>query len=465
MLREAFDRRGELLRGKKRRPDASHRSPTTRDRDRVLYSTAFRRLEGVTQVFSPNPTADVHNRLTHSLRVEQLGSAITGFLTEEFKIDVDESAVRAGCLAHDLGHPPFGHSGEEKLNSLVTCCAHRKKPQPHKERLTERCEKCLLPDGFEGNAQSFRVLSKLEIHTGDPGMGLDLTRTSLAASAKYPWLRGNNGNKPEKWGAYDDDAEAFEFATNSATPTIEAQIMDWADDIAYAVHDIEDYFRAGLIPLNEYVNDTGTRRAFFEYITAGGRVSLDPASEQAACSLFQFFPTTKFAGSSSDLRKLDDFRTRFITHFIDHTRIDDHGNLDPDPMVQKVNSIIKQFTWFHIIDHHDLAIVQKGQQEVLSRIFQTLVDQLLDDEMWLSGYEAAQKGKEWAKGRRIPIRLIRCLESAWQTHSGGDPEERIVYRAVVDFIAGLTDARAYQIDALLHGRDLQSFDTVNLQTS
>jgi dGTPase len=230
-----------------------YRTPAQRDRDRLLYSSAFRRLAEVTQVVSPTAGYVFHNRLTHSQQVAQVGRRLAEKLNQAYSAElrqcedaIDPDVVEAAGLAHDLGHPPFGHIAEDELNELS------------KE-----------VGGFEGNAQSFRIITKLALHSANH-RGLDLTRATLAAVLKYPWFRGGNENKPNKWGAYESETRDFNFANallrNPRVRTIEADLMDWADDVTYSVHDLEDFYRAGRMPLHflARVSDARERESFFE---------------------------------------------------------------------------------------------------------------------------------------------------------------------------------------------------------
>nr|WP_255424722.1 deoxyguanosinetriphosphate triphosphohydrolase [Agromyces sp. LHK192] len=276
---------------------SSRRSDFARDRARLLHSSALRRLAAKTQVLSPTAGLDfARNRLTHSLEVAQIGRELAANLA------LDPDVVDTACLAHDLGHPPFGHNGEKALNTWAADIG-----------------------GFEGNAQTLRVLTRLEPKVfGDDGRsyGLNLTRASLDASCKYPWPEDQGVADPsgrQKFGFYADDVAAFEWLRAGAPARrlcIEAQVMDLSDDIAYSVHDFEDAIVNGYIDveaLGARVDHDDLVASMSEWI--GGAI---PADELiAAFDRLDSLPDwlDSWSGSRRDHARLKNLTSQLIGRF------------------------------------------------------------------------------------------------------------------------------------------------------
>ncbi|WP_022890191.1 deoxyguanosinetriphosphate triphosphohydrolase [Agromyces italicus] len=276
---------------------SSRRSDFARDRGRLLHSSALRRLAAKTQVLSPTSGLDfARNRLTHSLEVAQIGRELASNLA------LDPDVVDTACLAHDLGHPPFGHNGEKALNDWAADIG-----------------------GFEGNAQTLRLLTRLEPKLfGDDGRsyGLNLTRASLDASCKYPWPEATGVADPsgrQKFGFYHDDVAVFEWLRAGAPERrlcIEAQVMDLSDDIAYSVHDFEDAVVGGYID----VAALGARADHDELVSSmhewvGGAISHDELIAAFDRLDSQGGWLDEWTGSRRDQAKLKNLTSQLIGRF------------------------------------------------------------------------------------------------------------------------------------------------------
>lgn len=274
-----------------------YRSQFERDRARVLHSSALRRLGFKTQVVSPNSDDFIRTRLTHSLEVAQVGREVGRIL------GCDPDVVDAACLSHDLGHPPFGHNGETALDAIAAEAG-----------------------GFEGNAQTLRLISRLEPKVIAPDgrpLGLNLTRASLDAACKYPWSREDapvtDGKRTRKFGVYADDRPVFDWFREGAPAgrkCMEAQVMDLADDISYSVHDVEDAVFAGHVQLG-WVREDASRARVVEY-TRRWYTPQVPAEELDAAltrleALEEWLPD--MTGTRASMARLKALTSRLIGRF------------------------------------------------------------------------------------------------------------------------------------------------------
>jgi dGTPase len=351
------------------------------DRDRILYCPHFARLADVTQVRTMDGDYLVHNRLTHSLKVGQLARRMTekllkdetdqGKLAKEWKLN-PEVAEAAG-LAHDLGHPPFGHIAEEELNELVGMTTG---------------------EGYEGNAQSFRIVTRLGVSDVSPvrlagsslqeqrspgAQGLNLTKATLNAILKYPWRYGENAEKKNKWGAYHTETAYFDWTRENLPAqqrSPEAEIMDWADDITYAIHDLIDFFCAGLIPLHLLARGAAEREwaNFFSRARARKEKFSDSAYEKALDGARSTFPEEAYDGSQVHTQRLWQIITILIKPLVDALKLTDPTqNGGRYTSVEKDKSdlvaILQELTWAYVIQRPDLAMIQYAQRKMIRRLF------------------------------------------------------------------------------------------------
>jgi len=275
-------------------PKRPGRTPFERDRARVVHSSALRRLGAKTQVLGPGTDDFARTRLTHSLEVAQVGRELGRAL------GCDPDVVEAACLAHDLGHPPFGHNGEQALDVFAAPCG-----------------------GFEGNAQTLRLLTRLEgkaVDARGASVGLNLTRASLDAATKYPWLRREAPPGPSpKFGAYEQDLPVFSWLREGAEPgrrCLEAQVMDWADDVAYCVHDVEDGIVSGAVGLAG-LHEPGEWAGLFAVVQElYAPTATDAELREGLYRLLglDYVPRT-FDGSRRDLGALKGMTSGFIGRF------------------------------------------------------------------------------------------------------------------------------------------------------
>jgi dGTPase len=335
------------------------RTEFARDRARIIHSFALRRLAAKTQVAVPWATDFPRTRLSHSLECAQVGRELGAAL------GADPDLMEGACLAHDIGHPPFGHNGEEALNLLAKSCG-----------------------GFEGNAQSIRLLIRLEAKTVLPdgkSIGLNLTRASLDAATKYPWSRVENA---KKFGVYEDDLEIFNWyrqGAKSGEISMEAQIMDWSDDVAYSVHDLEDSLVSGQVKLDQLSNDLPK---LFKVAQQMYLADITQAEmEKALASLQQLSCWPRYYdGTHRSLARLKDLASQLIGRFAQAAEVATQGKYgDADltrynanlevPRAQRVEvALLKSMAGHYVINADDSQIRYAGQQKLLTELVEAILE-------------------------------------------------------------------------------------------
>ena len=382
---------------------SSKRGDFQRDRGRIIHSSALRRLAQKTQVLSPTSGVDfARNRLTHSLEVAQVGREIAQ------RLGLDPDVVDAACLAHDLGHPPFGHNGESAIASWAGSIG-----------------------GFEGNAQTFRVLTRLESKVADSSgvsRGLNLSRASLDAASKYPWDREaavvEDGGR-EKFGVYADDRVVFDWLRHGLPErevSIEAQVMDLADDIAYSVHDFEDAIVGGYIEpsgLVEWVEDSAHAVNW-----EGQQIAADEL--RGAFSRLREMPTwpATFTAERASFAQLKNFTSSAIGRFAQTVAVTERGvgdalsgryrfGLYVPVETQAEIAVLKSVVATAVMKHETRQPIYAHQRDVLTSLLDTLV----------------KTGAEH-------------LEPMYQADFAGARDDNQRTRVVVDQVASLTDQSA-----------------------
>jgi dGTPase len=396
----AFDRARFLDEPAKR----GGRTEFARDRARIIHSFALRRLAAKTQVAVPWATDFPRTRLSHSLECAQVGRELGAAL------GADPDLMEGACLAHDIGHPPFGHNGEEALNQIADSCG-----------------------GFEGNAQSLRLLIRLEAKTVLPdgkSIGLNLTRASLDAATKYPWGRVKDA---KKFGVYEDDLEIFNWyrtGIESGKTSMEAQIMDWSDDVAYSVHDLEDSLVSGQVKLDQLSNDLPK---LFKVAKEMYLVDITEAEMQVALSSLQKLSCWPryYDGTHRSLARLKDLASQLIGRFAQAAEVatqEKYGDGDLTrysanlvvPRAQRVEvALLKSMAGHYVINADDSQIRYADQQKLLTELVEAIL-------------------------QSAPITLEGFFLQDWQ--QAQSDQQRL--RVVIDQVASLTDPGA----VALHNR-------------
>jgi dGTPase len=393
-----------------KRVPAPERTPFERDRARVVHAAASRRLAAKTQVVGPQSDDFVRNRLTHSLEVAQVARDLARAL------GCEPDLVETAALAHDLGHPPFGHNGERVLAEAAAGCG-----------------------GFEGNAQTLRLLTRLEAKTFSPdgrSVGLNLTRATLDACTKYPWLLADadvptgvhadgSPRVVRKFGVYDDDRPVFDWmrqGVEGRRQCVEAQVMDLADDIAYSVHDVEDGVVAGRIDLTTLDVAAVEEAVRGWYLPEASPDALETGL--AGLRSVASWPSTAYDGSRRGLAALKNLTSDLIGRFCATARAATFGSY-PGPLLRHLGdlvvpeeslvemAVLKGIAAHYVMQADDRVKAMARQRELLAELVEALVG---------TG----------------PAALERPFADDWAAATDDAARRRVL----IDQVAALTDASA-----------------------
>ncbi|MEW1719822.1 deoxyguanosinetriphosphate triphosphohydrolase [Streptomyces sp. NPDC093109] len=397
------------------------RTAFQRDRARVLHSAALRRLAGKTQVVTPGSwsrewDASPRTRLTHSLECAQVGRELGAAL------GCDPDLVEAACLSHDMGHPPFGHNGEQALNSFAADCG-----------------------GFEGNAQSLRLLTRIEpkrfvpVPGGVASVGLNLTRAALDAATKYPWPRGAHPTDPAsaKFGVYEDDLPVFAWVREGAPADrtcFEAQVMDWSDDVAYSVHDFEDALHAGHVDPAALAAEDERREiwavAIGRYVPAG----TDPHELADALDrlMRQEWWPHGYDGSAPAQARLKDATSQLIGRFCEAAESATRKAYGTGPLTRYAAELVVPREARHecavLKAVADRYVMQRAEQETLRADQRVVLAELAE---------------------ALTARAPEGLDPQFRALFDAALDDRARKRVIVDQIASFTDAAARSLHSTL----------------
>jgi len=470
----------DLARHPDRDDPVDYRHPFERDFDRLIHTGAFRRLQGTTGVVAAGEADHFRTRLTHTLEVAQLARRLGD------RLGASPHACEAAAIMHDFGHAPFGHVGEEALCAALDAAAVRWGLDPDEV------------GGYEGNAQTFRlVTARLTGHSDLPG--LNLTRATLDAALKYPWARGEVSRS--KWCFYPSEREEAARVRDGVDEarryrrSVEAQVMDWADDVAYAVHDIEDFTLAGAIPLALLTQSAGARERVAAQLvarrerrgklaaereadgarTGGGAPSATASdagaigefpfeqprytAEELAATFEQLFAdrdgpfaafrglTGEYDGSSEYRRALRSMRTALIGDLVHAVHPVDpdapfrrHANDLAIPLEARlVDDVLRDLLWLFVIEHPRMATYQHGQRRIVTDLLELHVT-------------AVQRSDVSIFPRDLQPELIPLLEGTQD-----DGSRTGVLRLVADHVGQLTDDGAARLHRRLTGHVAHGF--------
>jgi dGTPase len=422
-----------------------HRHPTERDRDRILHSSAFRRLQGKTQVFGIGQADFYRTRLTHSIEVAQLARAIANnMLVEEPALSscLAPELAEAVALGHDLGHPPFGHAGEKTLDECM------KDVNSH-TRLKGRGAL-----RFEGNAQTFHVLVAAEPKS--PAYpGLNLTRATLSGVMKYPYEQDTGNDKfifasdveTARWALRDGGklvtAKQMERGTRPLT-SIACQILDWADDCAYSIHDVEDALQAQFLRPGDLADERFAQRVLKHYEETRESESVPRlALNQLRGRLRALKRRIRPPRSGDERAHLKAALRNILNELVTEVavkprpgirRADFAWSLVVPEESRILSALCKSVIWEAVITDPRVAAMTTKGKEILHDLFYLLLGELVEK-----------------KSDALFPRYYRPIIE--ESMGKGEAEAA---RAVCNFLALLTDMDALRLHALLRGSKASS---------
>lgn len=521
--------------------DLSGRSSFQRDLDRIKYTREFRRLKDVTQVARAGESYLYHDRLSHSLKVAQVGRRFAEYILEQeggsetLSREIDPDLIEAACLAHDLGHPPFGHLAENTLDELLQektnpyrCSNDLDIPEDVELPTTVGVNKADAIDAylynehnflpgvrFEGNAQSFRILTRLANHR-DANTGLALSLGVLLGIGKYPYGRGEWFNSdarsvsgPDEWpddpkvlegrskgkfGFYKHDRVFHEAIQEAGEPgvisesgrTAAASIMDYADDLTYAIHDLTDFYIDGRLPLDRLLREAlgelddvdleGLEDGMYE---RAPRRELDKLHDSLDYDKTVATPTEvvsslvttaiitsesatllePFEGTPQQHNEIEAFTSFLVEEYLNRVyrqnmtlseleedadveryvklhETEDGCKLQISPRLEEQISILQQITKYYVIQQPSLMAQQRGQKQIIRELFGAL-------------YEEA--GKSDLSKSAIPKPYRDWLQNDSVYLQGLDTEEEQKARAVADCITSMTEPQVVALHKRITG--------------
>jgi dGTPase len=411
-----------------------HRSPFQRDRARILHSAAFRRLQSKTQVMGSGQSDFYRTRLTHSLEAAQIGSGISAQLRNKHSelcedlFPYDDTLIESICLAHDIGHPPFGHGGEVALNFMM---------RDH--------------GGFEGNGQTFRIVTHLEPFSEFYGM--NLSRRTLLGLIKYPQTLAKLTQFPlptppqtfrqlkaADWhpakGLYTDDVEVFDWVLSPLSQSdrdlfqsiktvenrhnktqfksLDCSLMELADDIAYGIHDLEDAIVTGIVSQQDFEKEVIAKlrkidecwlQDYCQNLSAQLFSEQHYIQKDAIGGLVNYLITEIYL---SDLNESDE--TNFTEPLLRYNAV-------LPKKAAKALQIFKDFVFNFVIKQTSIQQVEYRGQQIVMELFEALSSD--------------------------PIRLLpKHTKQRWLYAKKNNLNE---YRVIADYVSGMTDNYATQL--------------------